>query len=249
MTTPRPDGYDPIDQALTDAFASVRAGGRPSLSDVHRRARRHQRRRTTAMVGALAVMGAGGVAALATRGTPAATDVPAGDDGQQNSATTTTQYFEWCIESDVTTTIPVGTYVLQDGDTPLSVAAKFGVSLESLAAANSGDPAYEAFVEGKEIFIPAGGQPVRCPQPSGSYRCIGEGTLGGDGYIYYDYCELVLPETGPTTTIMWDPSMTTTTGPTGTYVVESTTPGLPVATSTTNVVDDPNPTSTTTTLP
>ena len=107
MTTPRPDGHDPIDGLLTDAFASVRAGGaRPSLNDVQRRARRHQRRRVTAMAGTVAVMGVAGVAALATRGEPASTEVPAGDNGGTSAgvATSTTQYVEYCVEVGASTT-------------------------------------------------------------------------------------------------------------------------------------------------
>ena len=61
-----------MDRLLQGAFESRprRAGSSPSMVDVRHRARRHQRRRVSGVVGATAVLGACGVAVLASRGSP-----------------------------------------------------------------------------------------------------------------------------------------------------------------------------------
>ena len=76
------DPFDPIDRMLDDTFRTRPAPplARPSLTDVHHRARRRQQRRTAGMVGALAVVGMGGAVALATRDDARTQLTPAADD-------------------------------------------------------------------------------------------------------------------------------------------------------------------------
>lgn len=95
--TDRPDPRD-IDTLLTGAFGSRHhaVGARPSLPDVRRRARRRQRRTVGGVTVAAAVVGVGGVAALATRspGTPSAAG---GSDGSVD-----------CLPGPTTTLGPAG---------------------------------------------------------------------------------------------------------------------------------------------
>lgn len=51
-------------------------------------------------------------------------------------------------------------YTIQAGDYPLGVAAKFGVDLVALEAANAATPGYAQFFAGTVITIPAGGTAV-----------------------------------------------------------------------------------------
>ena len=77
-----------VDRLLQQAFAgrSSGSGGRASLVDVRQRARRHQRRRAGAVVGAAAVVGIGGVAAVSQRSDGAVTSAP-GDEGDPRTST------------------------------------------------------------------------------------------------------------------------------------------------------------------
>jgi len=47
-----------------------------------------------------------------------------------------------------------GSYVLENGDNPSSVANKFNVSLDELNAANADNSAYTAFIVGETVVIP-----------------------------------------------------------------------------------------------
>jgi LysM repeat protein len=48
-----------------------------------------------------------------------------------------------------------GEHTIVSGDYPISVAKKYDVTVEALAAANSGNPAYSQFIVGQKIVIPA----------------------------------------------------------------------------------------------
>lgn len=64
------DPGDPLDRTLTQAFGSRRVPIMPSspgMNDVRHRARRRQQRRTAGLVGAITLVGAGGVGAYAVR--------------------------------------------------------------------------------------------------------------------------------------------------------------------------------------
>ncbi len=228
MTSHDSHGYDPLDSVLGQAFAAVHdgaAGARPSLTDVHHRARRNQRRRTTAMVGAMAVVGAGAVALVAARANPA--DAPAADAPDDGAQYGTTTYpgsaTTWaCYEVLPTTTISlraegrfeptVSTIGVEDPTSTIEV--EDAVSTTGVGTTTTGDWPNS----------PDCGMPVQT-----GYHCWGEGIPGEDGSTYYDYCEPawgMLP-TGSTTpdfirgetTVPWNPDWTSTTGvvyPTGT---------------------------------
>jgi LysM repeat protein len=164
-----------IDHLLHDAFDSVRVPGdiRPQLADVRTRARRMHRRRTSGMVGALAVVGAAGVGLQSLRHDARAALTP-GDGGVDlglgNDATTggpTTSID--CGIAIAPTTIGVDTvttiayYTVQQGDTPSGVAEKVGVSLEELRAANASNATFEAFVVGGTIVVPLSPPPTSLP--------------------------------------------------------------------------------------
>jgi LysM repeat protein len=48
-----------------------------------------------------------------------------------------------------------GEHTIVSGDYPLKVANKYDVTLDALAAANAGNPAYSQFIVGQKITIPA----------------------------------------------------------------------------------------------
>ena len=48
-----------------------------------------------------------------------------------------------------------GEHVIVAGDLPIRVAEQYDVTLESLAAENAGNPAYQTFIPGQIIYIPA----------------------------------------------------------------------------------------------
>ncbi len=57
-----------------------------------------------------------------------------------------------------------GRYILVQGDTPSTVAAKFGLTVDELAGANANNPGFDSFVVGTEIAIP----PVAAATPNPS---------------------------------------------------------------------------------
>ena len=86
--------------------------------------------------------------------------IPAGATLPDPSATTTT--VAGATPAQTTTTLAgggdncaAGTYVIQEGDLPSRVAAKFDVTLEQLDAANVNTQGYKAFIVGVTIVIPA----------------------------------------------------------------------------------------------
>ncbi len=60
--------------------------------------------------------------------------------------------------SQTTTPSGVGcTHVIESGDNPTRVANKYGITVDELAAANAGNPAYQNFLIGSSLSIPANG--------------------------------------------------------------------------------------------
>lgn len=58
------------------------------------------------------------------------------------------------------TTTPAGvgcTHTIESGDNPTRVANKYGITVDELAAANAGNPAYQNFLIGSSLSIPANG--------------------------------------------------------------------------------------------
>jgi LysM repeat protein len=49
------------------------------------------------------------------------------------------------------------THTVESGDNPTRVANKYGVTVDELAAANAGNPAYQNFLIGSSLSIPANG--------------------------------------------------------------------------------------------
>lgn len=77
------------------------------------------------------------------------------NSGQTSSgAPATTVSSVWSVPDTTILVCPLQRYVIQDGDSPASVAAQFDVDLSELTAANVGDPNYAAFIAGTEIVIP-----------------------------------------------------------------------------------------------
>lgn len=153
--------FDDIDRELEAAFTQrPTALSRPSLRDVKRRARRHQRQRSAGVLSACAIVGVGGVAVLATRSPANQTalgDVDATASTTCLPTTSTIVVYESTVPFNTLppTTYTFGTtYVLQSGDNPTGVATMFGVSLDALNAVNAGTPDYELFYVGLEIKIP-----------------------------------------------------------------------------------------------
>src|SRR6478672_8193677 len=92
-----------LDPLLHDAMARVHdpVDARPSLTDVRRRARRHNRRRMTATVGVVACTGVAAGALIIRRDADTSTSGSAVDSGDDQTATT-------ALLSDVTTTTTFG---------------------------------------------------------------------------------------------------------------------------------------------
>jgi len=158
--------FNDIDRELQAAFTQrPTVLSRPSLRDVKRRVRRHQRQRSAGVLGACALVGVGGVAALATRSP--ANETAAGVGEGDPSSTICYPTVSTVIMYD-TSTVPLtgpatepttpytssGTYILQEGDNPTMLAQRFGVTLEALNAANEATPGYDIWFEGLEIVIP-----------------------------------------------------------------------------------------------
>jgi LysM repeat protein len=49
------------------------------------------------------------------------------------------------------------THTVESGDNPTRVAKKYGITVDELAAANAGNPAYQNFLIGSSLSIPANG--------------------------------------------------------------------------------------------
>jgi|GEM_PF-3147694 len=232
--------HDPIDRLLDEAFRSrpVPLDAHPSMIDVHRRARRRHHRRTGATLGAVALVGVGGAVALAVRHD--GRDQLAAGEGDLGVPTTivcdttfvgTTVPGATLPPFTTTTTMPVGMYVILEGDTPASVAEKFGVMVEELDLWNADRPDYAAFVVGTAIVVGGtvegmpgsptttpGGLPFDPCAPTGwTWHCTGPLDTDEFGRAIYESCEQVYDGAFVTTTILFpnttvlegDPTSTT----------------------------------------
>ena len=154
---------DPFDQMMQDAFRSRPAPKmpRPSIGEVRRRARRRQHRRSIAMVGTMAAMGTGGVAVLAMRhggDTKLRARAAAGPDTGPIATACYNPPYSGPSTTNTTptpTTIGFVQYTVEAGDSPTIVAARFGISIDALNAANAGVSGYPAFFLGLAIIIPS----------------------------------------------------------------------------------------------
>lgn len=209
------DQFDPtVDRLLQQAFAGRPADstGRASLVDVRTRARRHQRRRAGAMVGAAAVVGIGGVGVLSQRDDSPTTATP-GDGG----ATSTTADFANCwnpqqeyptttiLVADPATTLfdaggntlpptptfPAMTTVVATSTTVVDPTTTTAVS-DGLESTSTFEPPRSTFADFSTTtaLLDPSGVPVTVPcQPTGQYRCIGNTGTDELGYTYFEYCE------------------------------------------------------------
>lgn len=223
--------HDPIDRLLDEAFRSrpVPLDAHPSMIDVHRRARRRHHRRTGATLGAVALVGVGGAVAFAVRHD--GRDQLAAGEGDLGTPTTiacdttfvgTTVPGATLPPFTTTTTMPVGMYVILEGDTPMGVAEKFGVTVEELDLWNADRPEYAAFVVGTAIVVGGtvewmpgsptttpGGLPFDPCAPTGwTWHCTGEMGTDEFGRAVYESCEQVDDGSFVTTTILLPTSTT-----------------------------------------
>jgi len=215
-----------LDRLLQQAFASRGGGdGHASLIDVRNRARMRQRRRAGAMVGAAAIVGAGGVGVL-TRGSNDATTT-AGDAATTTAATGT---IGSC--SGPAGVLPtVSTIEVIEPTTSSQSEATTTTFDPTGTSAGAQDTAFGVPPSGSTSTLPADGVPPEAyatttwPDgvttttgvdtqgglsgclPPGAFRC--SAPLGSDdqGFTYYAFCE---PADGgwtayPTTTTV-DPS-------------------------------------------
>ena len=224
-----------VDRLLQQAFAGrpAHTAGSASLSDVRTRARRHQRRRAGAVVGAAAVVGIGGVGVLSRRDDGAATASPA--DG---GATSTTAAFANCWspqQGDPATTIEVvdGTWPAELATTTTSTTVDDSTTVvdpttttlapDGTATTSAVEATSTTIAEFSTTtaLLDAAGVPATAPcQPTGQYRCLGNNGTDDQGYAYFEYCE---PWTAGGL-----PYPTTTTVPAG-FVVIVDASGLPGA--------------------
>jgi hypothetical protein len=170
---------DPIDQALTDAFANLSSRGvRPSMVDVQHRVHRRQRRRTVAMVGALAVVVAGGASVLATRADHTPLAITAGD-GSSVPATTIA-----CVEVVPTTRPPTTEPAIAEGTNttyPPNLVPTFPPRVSITT-----DPS------GAALYVPVTG--LCQPTTANQWRCQGPVSTTSDGWAYFQYCEPVFAD-------------------------------------------------------
>ncbi len=228
------DRFDPIDRTLSAAFGSRHAPpmSAPSLMDVRHRARRRQQRRTAGLVGAITLVGAGGVGAYALRHDEGRTALSPGDaEGMPATTIACLSTFSTLPPLPTVSTVSgFGIYEVEDGDTPMLVAQKFAVTVGELNAANADLDGYDAFTVGLAITIPVAepilqGTTTLPPQPGGCgpdtqwlWHCTGDLGVDEFGRQMFESCELV------------EPGLTTVPGE---PVPSSTTPGQPIGTTTT----------------
>lgn len=198
------DPGDPLDRTLSRAFGSrhVPPMSQPSMIDVRHRARRRQQRRTAGLVGAITLVGAGGVGAYAMRHDDPRTTLSPGDADASGAPSTTV-----ACSPFATTTIPVQ-------PTVSTIAIVEPTVL----------PSTDAVTVSTVTFMPLVSTTVALPPfdpcaPGGwTWHCTGE--LGTDefGRQIFESCEQVEPtvtnvgEPVPTT-VPGQPVGTTTTSP------------------------------------
>lgn len=164
------NGFDndkELDRLLQGAFESQQrvGAGSPSMVDVRRRARGHQRRRVGGVVGATAMLGVSGVAVLASRGS-SETGI-AGDAATSTWARTDSGPL--CGYTPAATNYPVTTI---EPTTTTTWLESSSAPLTTTFDASSGTTA----------------RPLSCI-PSGQFRCIGNNGTDDQGYTYFEYCE------------------------------------------------------------
>ena len=252
--------HDPIDRLLDEAFRSrpIPLDTRPSMIDVHRRARRRHHRRTGATLGAVALVGVGGAVAFAMRSD--GRDQLAAGEGDLGTPTTyvcdTTMFVGTTVPVNTlppfttTTTMLPNMYTIMEGDTPALVAEKFGVTVEELQLWNANRPEFESFIVGGIIFV--GGTtewmpltPTTVPgwfdpcAPAGwTWHCTGEMGTDEFGRAVYASCEQVDDGSFVTTTILL-PTNTTVLEPDVTTSVN----GNVDQTTTTSLLSEPTTSS------
>lgn len=222
--------HDPIDRMLDEAFRSrsVPLDVRPSVTDVHRRARRRHQRRTGATLTAVALVGVGGAVAFAVRSD--GRDQLTAGEGDLGSPTTVRCDSSLVVATTVpgatlppvdpagtTTTMPMNMYAIMEGDTPASVADMFGVTVEELQLWNANRPEFESFIVGGLIVV--GGTVTWMPEvtptttygwsqydpcaPDGwTWHCTGEMGTDEFGRAVFESCEQVNDGSFVTTTIL-----------------------------------------------
>ena len=173
-----------VDRLLQQAFAgrSSGSGGRASLVDVRQRARRHQRRRAGAVVGAAAVVGIGGVAAVSQRSDGAVTSAPGDESGPSVSVSTSTSTSEAVDPVDVVVRV-----ALVDG-TPLCWIAVAGIETPGSTPSTPSTPSTIA-AEPIGALETIDGDPVIPCLPPDQVRCHGTGVLDDGGYTTFTDCE------------------------------------------------------------
>ena len=221
--------HDPIDRMLDEAFRSRPAplDVRPSMTDVHRRARRRHQRRTGATLTAAALVGVGGAVAFAVRsdgrdqltageGDLGATTTVLCDNSLGVASTVPAATLPPFDPAGTSTTMPVNMYTIMEGDTPASVADMFGVTVEALQLWNANRPEFESFIVGGVIVVGATvtwmpevtptttyAWPAHYPcAPGGwTWHCTGE--MGSDefGRAVFESCEQVSDGSFATTTV------------------------------------------------
>lgn len=200
---PDDEQFDPtVDRLLQQAFTGRQAAapGSASLTDVRARARRHQRRRAGAMVGAAAVVGIGGVGVLSQRGdgaptaSPGAPAAPAGDGADAETSVVAEAMYSGKVTVRAALVDGIGLCLITRADNSGSLP---GGTLELDTAAT--------LVPGGATFPPAtftveplgtlemvDGDPV-IPCLTPEYRCHDEGVLDDDGYTTFSDCETLEP--------------------------------------------------------
>jgi len=170
-----------MDRLLHQAFVSrPRGGGSPSLVDVRHRARRHQRRRVGGVLGATAVLGVSGVAALAARGGP-----EAGVAGGAAASTTAPANNFNC---SLPLAVPTTTWLVDHTAPVESIPTDAPQPTYTTVPWPVGDTAPPTTT----IAPDASYAPFTAPcVPTGQFRCLGNNGTDEQGYTYFEYCEPV----------------------------------------------------------
>jgi len=199
---------DPIERMLDNAFRN-RPGmaATPSLVDVRQRARRSQRRRAGSVVGAAALVGVGGVGVLAQRDdrpTTAGDSPTTSPDGRWSNCSPGTATTTWVVDGSW----PAEESISTDSVQPTTTTVAWATTTDLAPA----DPT---------IAPDASYPPVLAPcTPTAQFRCLGNNGTDEQGYTYFEYCEPVSGYPTVTTIAEFVPT-------------DSTTPGMPMGTTTT----------------
>ncbi len=226
-----------IDPMLVESLrrrgASAQIGG-GTMSDVHRRVALRRRRMVAVVCASVALPVLAGVAVFATRHDSARVSTAAalGNDAAPPASSPT--------EPAPIPEYPAGSYVCAT-----SGAASASASPESAPATTALSPTVVV-----RCSVDANGGPSAVPASVATgWRCSGQGTDTGDGWVAYPYCEpvcgppIAFDPTTPTSTIVESGPSTTVDGSQAT----STTVDESAVTSTS--IEQPSPTSTVVVVP